>query len=145
MTTRTTTIEANTKGTRALIGATAATLALLGGALLWQARPSGEAATPRATASSSTSTVNEGGAPAVTDAEMYQRGQQAEAAPERTVNRVLVGSEAVAAAAPAGPVTDQEMYRAWQAAARTGAVQPEPMGGLAELYRDQAQRASGAP
>ncbi len=38
MTTQTTTIQPRTKGTRALIGAAAATLALLGGALLWQTR-----------------------------------------------------------------------------------------------------------
>jgi hypothetical protein len=32
-----------------------------------------------------------------------------------------------------------------QAAARTNAAQREHIGGMAELYRDQAQRASSAP
>src|SRR3712207_361775 len=78
MTTQTTTIQSSTKGMRALIGATAATVAVLGGALLWQARPASETATPAATTSIGTS--SEGVVPLGGMAEQYREQQEAAAA-----------------------------------------------------------------
>ena len=49
MTTQTTTIRTNGNGMRALIGTMAASLAVLGGALLWQGRQGGDTALPRTT------------------------------------------------------------------------------------------------
>ncbi len=77
MTTQTTTIRSNAKGARAFIGAAAASLAVLGGALLWQARPTSETAAP--VVATSTSTVNEGVAPMGGLAEQYRDAQQAQA------------------------------------------------------------------
>ena len=69
MTTQTTTFQTSTKSMRAFIGAAAATLAVLGGALLWQARPTSETVAP--VASTTVSTVNEGIAPMGGMAELY--------------------------------------------------------------------------
>ena len=49
MTTQTTTIRTANNGMRALIGTTAASLAVLGGALLWQGRQGGDTAAPPTT------------------------------------------------------------------------------------------------
>ena len=49
MTTRTTTIRTANNGMRALIGTTAASLAVLGGALLWQGWQGGDTVAPRTT------------------------------------------------------------------------------------------------
>ena len=88
MTTQTTTIQRTTKGARAFIGAAATTLAVLGGALLWQARPTSDTVAPAMTATVGT----------VSDQEMYSRWLQA----------------APAAAARSGhDVSDQEMYSRW--------------------------------
>ena len=76
MTTQTTTIRTSSSGMRALIGATAASLAVLGGALLWQARPASETASPAATVS----TMNEGVAPMGGLAEQYRDEQRAQEA-----------------------------------------------------------------
>lgn len=101
MTTQTTTIRASSSGMRALIGAAAAGLAVLGGALLWQARPASEPAPPAAIT---------------------------------TIGRTSEG------AAPLGGLA--ERYAEEQAAARAAVARLERMGGMAELYRDQA--AAGA-
>jgi hypothetical protein len=71
---------------RSMIGMTMATLALLGGVVLWQVRPSSEAAAVRPVES----------AP-VNDQEMYGQWQQ----------RTAIGSRSVDSAA----VSDEEMYR----------------------------------
>ena len=124
MTTQTTTIQPGTKGVHALIGAAAASLAVLGGALLWQGRQSSETAAPVMTTSSST--ISEGVAPLGGLAEQYRDEQQAQAAQVTTTGGMA------------------ELYAEQQTAARTVAAQLERMGGMAELYRHQAQRASSA-
>ncbi len=78
MTTQTTTIQPSTKSIRAFIGAAAASLAVLGGTLLWQARPASETAAPATSAT--ISIVNEGSAPLGGLAEQYRDEQLAEAA-----------------------------------------------------------------
>ena len=78
MTTQTTTIRTSSGGMRALIGATAASLAVLGGALLWQARPASETAAPAATAT--VSTMSEGVTPQGGLAEQYRDQERATAA-----------------------------------------------------------------
>ena len=78
MTTRTTTIQANRKGARALIGAAAASLAVLGGVLLWQARPTSETTAPP---TATVGTYNEGVAPMGGLAERYT-AERAEARAE---------------------------------------------------------------
>ena len=126
MTTHTTTIQAHTKGMRALIGATAATLAVLGGALLWQVQPTSETAAPRATTTSSR--TSEGVAPLGGLAELYR--EQREAAAATATARVTTRGGLA------------ELYGEQQAAARTTAALLERMGGMAELYRDQATTVS---
>ena len=74
---------------RAVIGMTMATLTLLGGVLLWQARASGSPAAVRPTVPAATSA-------GVSDQEMYPHWQQ----------RSALESGAVATAG----VSDQEMY-----------------------------------
>ena len=70
MTTQTTTIQPSTKSARVFIGAAAAALAVLGGALLWQARPTSETVAPIPTTTISTS--SEGVAPMGGLAEQYR-------------------------------------------------------------------------
>ena len=121
MTTQTTTIRPSRNGARALIGAAAATLAVLGGALLWQARPTSETAAPTTT---TVRTMNEGVAPlgrlaerdpaTFSDQEMYSRWLQA----------------APAAAARSGQdVSDREMFDA-VTARRLQAEQAEVVRGM---------------
>ena len=127
MTTQTTTIQPSTTGLRALIGATAASLALLGGALLWEARSNSETATLAPTPGISTS--SEGVAPLGGLAEQYREQQQAQA--EHAAAHVTTrGGMAEFYVEQGVPVV------------RTAAV--TPLGGLAELYRDQAVTASRA-
>ncbi len=98
MTTQTTTIQPSKPSARALIGTTVATLAMLGGALLWQARPASEAAAPEATAIIGTVNVRELDPAMFSDAEMYQR-QQAAVRPEAALSEMavfIVGSQAEA-------------------------------------------------
>ena len=71
MTTQTTTTQPSTRGMRALIGAAAASLALLGGAVLWQARPTSEPVTPVASTTMSR-TSHEDVAPLGGMAELYR-------------------------------------------------------------------------
>ena len=105
MTTQTTTIRRSRKDARAFIGAAAASLAVLGGALLWQARPTGQTAAPVATTSSST--ISEGVAPLGGLAELYQQqAGTAAAAREAQVTAMggmaeLYAAQAAEAAAPA--------------------------------------------
>ena len=151
MTTQTTTMQPSTKGVRAFIGATAATLAVLGGALLWQVRPTSETAAPATT--TMVSTMNDGVAPLGGLAEQYHEQQQTAAAVAAARVTTTGGmAEFYAAQAPVATtaaVTTMggmaERYREQQAAARTAAAQLEHMGGMAELYREQGQRASSAP
>lgn len=120
MTTQTTTIQPSTKGMRTLIGAAAASLAVLGGALLWQARPTSETAAPVATTHSSTS--SEDVVPLGGLAELYREQQ-------------------VAAAAAATRVTTlggmAELYAEREIEARATAARLERMGGMGELYAEQ--------
>ncbi len=142
MTTQTTAIRTNTQGMRALIGAAAASLVVLGGALLWQARPDSETTAPVATTSSGR-TINEGVAPMGGLAEQYQAQQAAAetAAAARVTTRGGM-AEFYAEQAPVAttaPVTTTggmaELYGEQQAAARATAAQLERMGGMAELYQ----------
>ena len=150
MTTQTTTIQTSTTGLRALIGAAAAGLALLGGALLWQARTSSDGATPVAVTSTGTT---EGVAAMGGLAELYREQQQAQA--ERAVAQVTTrGGMAVLYAEQGMPIVRTtpattmggmaELYGEQQAAVRATVTQLERMGGMAELYRDQALTASSA-
>ena len=129
MTTQTTTIQPSTKGMRALIGATAASLVMLGGALLWQVRPTSETTVPTTTTSIS-GAVNEGVKPLGGLAEQYRDEQQAGAAASAARVTTLGGLA--------------ELYAEEQAAARAEVTRLERMGGMAELYRDQAQPAASA-
>ncbi len=151
MTTQTTTIQTSTTGLRALIGAAAAGLALLGGALLWQTRSSSETAILAPAMTSSTS--NDGVAPLGGLAEQYREEQQAQAA--RAAAQVTtrggmaeLHAEHQTVGTPTGAVTTlggvAELYGEQQAAARATVAQLERMGGLAELYRDQVGTASSA-
>ena len=128
MTTRTITIQPSSNGMRSLIGAAAASLVLLGGALLWQARSTGEIAAPVATNTISTS--REGVAPLGGLAERYREQQEA------------------AAAAAAARVTTRggmaELYAEQEADGRSAIELESRMGGMAELYRDQAAAAGSA-
>ena len=141
MTTQTTAIWTSSTGMRALIGAAAASLALLGGALLWQPRPASETVTPVANTSS------EGVAPLGGLAEQYHEQQQAQAA--RDAARVTTRggmaelyTEQQTSVVTTAPVTTTggmaELYAEQEATARATAAQRERMGGMAELYRDQA-------
>jgi hypothetical protein len=125
MTTRTTTIRTSSGGMRGLIGATAAGLAVLGGALLWQARPASETAAPVAT--TSVASYREGAAPLGGLAEQYRDEAAAQAA--REAARVTTRGGLA------------ELYAERQAAARAEVARLERMGGMAELYRDQAAAA----
>ena len=145
MTTQTTAIQTNTTGLRALIGAAAASLALLGGALLWQARSASETAVPVTTTSSNTS--SEGVAPLGGLAEQYRDEQQAQAARDaaRVTTRGGLAERYAEHGVPVvrtAPITTMggmaELYGEQQAAARATVAQLERMGGVAELYRDQA-------
>ncbi len=92
MTTQTTTSQPSTTRRWARLGVTAASLTVLGGALLWQIRQGGdEAATPVASS----------------------RTESRVTAPATPLGGIA-DARAAAAAAPAVPVTDQEMYQAWQ-------------------------------
>lgn len=148
MTTRATTIQASKQRARALIGATAATIALVGGALLWQARPATETAMPATATTGSTfvgSTFNEGVAPLGGLAEQAREAQQAEAA--RAAARVTTRGGMAEFYAERTPVTATarvtaqggmaELYAEQQTAARASAALLERIGGMAELYRDQ--------
>lgn len=97
MTTRTTTEEQETRGLRGVLTMTAVTLALLGGALLWQTRSASETAAPGTT--TAVGAPSEGTAPMGGLAESYRDAQQA--APSTTASAVpsivIVGSQAAAA------------------------------------------------
>ena len=122
MTTQTTTIQPSTKGIRTLLGATAASLALLGGVLLWQVRPTTETAAPVATMNSSTNSVGVASLGGL--AEQYHEQQQAAAAAARARVTTRGGMA--------------EHYAEQDAESRRTAAQLEHMGGMAELYRDAA-------
>ena len=129
MTTQTTTIQPTTKSMRALIGATAVALAVLGGALLWQGRPTSEPVTPAIGTTSST--LSEGAAPLGGLAERYLEEQRAEVA--RQAARVTTTGGMA------------ELYAEQEADARASVERESRMGGMAQLYRDQATAARGAP
>ncbi len=149
MTTQTTTIQPSTKGVRVLIGAAAASLALLGGALLWQARPASETASPVAT--STMSAASEGVVPVGGLAEHYREQQQSAAAVvaarvTTTGGMAELYAERASVATPAPATTLgglAEHYREQQTADRRSAALVERIGGMAELYLGQAQRAVG--
>ena len=126
MTTQTTTIQTSTTGLRALIGAAAANLALLGGTLLWQPRSASETATLAPTTVISTS--REGVAPLGGLAEQY-----------RDQARAAVGSPQ-----PPAVVTEPEstLNAPYLDAAMAITPTSDTTGGMAELYRDQAEGAS---
>ena len=150
MTTQTTTIQPSSNGMRALIGAAAASLAVLGGALLWQVRPISETTVPTTTTTISTS--GEGVAPLGGLAEQYRDEQRAAAAAvaARVTTRggmaeLYAERMPVAATAPTTTLGGlAERYAEEQAAARAEVARLERMGGMAELYRDQAAAASSA-
>lgn len=129
MTTQTTTIQPSTKRARAFIGAAAATLALLGGALLWQARPASETAAPGTTTSSSSSTINEGVAPMGGLAEQYR-------------------DQARAAGSQQQPAVVDEPGSTLNAPYLRGGIPTAPasdtMGGMAEFYAEQQTPAAPA-
>jgi len=147
MMTRTTTIQASSKGARALIGATAAAVAVLGGALLWQARPTSETTAPQ---TATVGAYNEGVAPmgglAERGAEERAAAEAAAAARATTRGGMAEFSAERAPIAMTAPATTMggmaELYGEQQAAARITAAQLEHMGGMAELYRDQAATVS---
>ena len=126
MTTQATTVRRSKQGTWGLIGATAATLAVLGGALLWQGRPSSEVAAPDTTGTIAT-TMQDGTAPRGGLAELY-RDQADAAAAERDARVTTIGGMA-------------EFYAAQQAEAAATAELEGRIGGMAELYRYQGQSA----
>lgn len=123
MTRQTITIEQSKPDVRALIGMTAATLAVLGGVLLWQVRPIAETATPVTSATSST--VSDGVAPRGGLAERYLE-QQRESAAREAARVTTMGGIA-------------EMYAGQEAEARATVERESRMGGMAEMYRDQEQ------
>ena len=122
MTTQTTTIQPSTKGMRALIAATAATLALVGGTILWQTRPTSEMTAAVAT---TISTRSEGIAPLGGLAEQYRDVQQAQAAREAARVTTRGGM--------AEPYAEQETDM------RANVERESRLGGMAELYREQAR------
>jgi hypothetical protein len=126
MTTRTT-IETSKPSGRALIGMSAATLALLG-ALLWHVSPASETGTRAATTHSST--INEGAVRLGGLAELYRDQERAQTEREG------------ARGTPRGSLVEQypEDQRALATAETTpnAATAPTSMGGMAELCRDQA-------
>lgn len=103
MTTQTTTNQPSTKGTRALIGATVCTVAVLSGAVLWQARPGDHVAPPATSQRGSTS--NEG-APALGGLAERYREQARSAADEREARVTSMGGMAELYAAQAGSGSD---------------------------------------
>jgi hypothetical protein len=129
MTTQTTTTPTSKQGTRALFGATAVTLTLLGGAMLWQMRPVDQPAAPSST---TVSAINEGAIPMGGLAERYQDEVQVAAIAAQATAR---GGMAELYADQAVPVTDQEIETALGFSDSMSEGNP-PMGGLAELYRD---------
>ena len=99
---------------RAVVGMTAATLALLGSVAFWQVRP-GEEVAPATTAATRTGTQSmiAGGAALlepVADAVMYQQWLDRAATARRPVE--------------ASAVSDQEMFSLWQQRMSTPAGQP---------------------
>jgi hypothetical protein len=121
MTTQTTTNRTSNQGTRALFGATAITLTLLGGAMLWQMRPVDQ---PAASSGTTVSAINEGAMPMDVLAERYQDEVQVAAVQE------------TARGGMAEMYADQEVATALGFSDSMSEANP-PMGGLAELYRDQ--------
>ena len=129
MTTQTTTIEASKPGARALIGTTVATVVVLGGALLWQARPASETAAPITSAPISSSTLDEGVAPLDGLAQQSRERQQTAAA--AAAARVPVLDPAA--------FSDAEMYQRWRAV-QVVAV-PEPASQQqADRFADEGAR-----
>ena len=130
MTTQTTTIQPSRQGVRALIGATAFTLVVLGGAALWQLRRSNEATAPSAT--SVTTTTADATLPMGGLAERY-RDQARAAAAEREARVTTMGGIA-------------ELYAEQQAEAQATIEREGRRGGMAELYREQElARRTAAP
>ena len=134
--------------TRFITAAAGAVLALSAAAGIgaWQASRDGSTSVGNQPAASMPATAAR--VPAVdpaafSDQELYSRWLPAQAAAVQVPDPAAFSDQEMyqrsrhAAAAPAVPVTDQAMYQAWQAAARTGAAPMEPMGGLAELYAER--------
>jgi hypothetical protein len=130
MTTQTTTIRTSKQGARVLFGATAITLTLLGGALLWQMRPLNQ---PAASSGTTTSAIDESATPLGGLAEQYQDQAQMAAAATQVTPR---GGMAELYADQAVPMTDQEMVAALGFSDSMSEA-TRPMGGMAEMYRDQ--------
>jgi hypothetical protein len=105
---------------------TAATLALVGGVVLWQTRTTTHTAVP-----ATRSTVNDAGVPMGGVAERLRDAQRATA-------QAATAGESVGPAALDAMGGMGELYHEQQVAARTRAAQLERMGGMAELYAEQA-------
>jgi hypothetical protein len=127
MTTQAMTVGQRKNAVRALIGATVFTVAVLGGAALWQVRPGGHVAVPATSAT--VGTISEGATPLGGLAERY-RDEVREAAALREARVTTMGGMA-------------ELYRD-QVAARSAAAEGTAghLGGMAELYRDLAAASS---
>ena len=128
MTTQATTIRRDKSGIWGAIGTTALTLALLGGVALWQARHAGEIPAPMSNAVSST--VDDGAGPLGGMTERYAELER-EAAAQRAARVTTTSGMA-------------EVYAARAAKAAAIAELEGRIGGMAELYRYQAQPADGA-
>jgi hypothetical protein len=111
MTSQTTTIQSRTTGLRTLLGAAAASLVLVGGALLWQARPASESGAITTTGVSSI--TSDGVAPLGGMAELYAE-QQAAAQAEAVLQERIGGMAELYRA--------QELARPMSAAGAGGAT-----------------------
>jgi hypothetical protein len=147
MTTQTT-IRESTGGVRSLLAATAFTAVALAGAALWLVRPGGQEAAPAA--GTSVSTASDGAIPMGGLAERFREAQRAEAAREAAGTPDMGGL--------AERYRDQERAQSEREGARLpprgGLVEQYPedqralataettLGGLAELYAEQAARAT---
>ena len=125
-----TTTHTSTPGMRTLIGTTAASLALLGGALLWHTHLRSEPAAPAATTAVS-SMSNKGVIALGGLAELYREAQQTQAARDAGKVTTLSGLA--------------EQYAQEAAQARRAAALDERISGMAELHREQARTVVGRP
>ena len=117
MTTQVTTVQQSKQGVRALIGATALAVMVLGGTAIWQLRPSSEATTPDAR--TVTAVTTEAGAPVGGMAELYHAAQQAQAVREAAQVTTHGGMA--------------ELYAEQQAENRASIERESRLGGMAEL------------
>ena len=128
MTTQATTLirEQGRHGLRSLVGMTAATLAVLGGVVLWQVQAGGHEAAP--STSATVGTIGEGATPQGGLAELY-----------RDRAREAMGIWAQPAFVPEPESTLNASYLP---AATAIAPTSDTMSGMAELYGEQAREAA---